>query len=430
MKQADMNVMADTMVPKLPRGGMPPPPPPPGYIAPRTYLPPPPTAPGVVLTPIQPAGVRWKWRHLWLFGVLAFGLPQGLAEAFAPRGRVSEFLDGALYFQIVGYLLAVLLAVHMVRKLQNGDWATLGIRWDGNERREIASGALFGLLCLGVWLPISLILSGGKLEMDELMRLLVGSTNGLGLVLGAIVVVVGAPIIEEIYYRGILYEKLARRNVWLALGVTTILFTLAHGALFIPAIMLLGFGLAWQRRTKPLWHTMGAHAAWNLTVLVMGLFLILGGWEFTPSDGAYTIRLPKSWERAEIPPGVVDPAFFDLGVTTPSGSLLSIMRMPVVGGSAQKTVESLMTELEKGELKGAPHFPPEPHDHLFDKGAESLRVVYAVEDQGMRIGVNFFVLVKPGDPNALVMNFICPEISCTDDGTKFDEALHGLRFGP
>jgi len=420
--------MADSLVPRLPRGGLPPPPPPPGYVAPRSPVPESP--PRIQLTPIQPkrGEIRWRWRHLWLFGAVAFGLPEGLAAAFAPRERISEFLDGAMYFQIVGYLLAVLLAVHMVRKLQNGDWTTLGIRWDVNLRREVAHGAAFGLLLLGIWFPISFALSGGEIKMDELMQLLVGSTSGLGLMLAAIVVVIGAPIIEEIYYRGILYQKLARRNVWLALVVTTLLFTTAHGALLIPAILLLGFGLAWQRRTRTLWYTMAAHAMWNLAVLILGLFLILGGWDFTPADGVYTMRLPKSWERTEVPVGMAVPSGFDLAVTTPSGSLMSITRMPVVGGSAHKTMHLLMKEVEKTPLGGAPRSGPEGHDHLYDKGAESLRVVYGVEEGGTRLAVNFFVLVRPGSSTALVLNFICPEAACTDDGTKFDEAMHALEF--
>jgi membrane protease YdiL (CAAX protease family) len=341
---------------------------------------------------------------------------------------VSEFLDGALYFQIIGYLLAVGLAIHMVRKVQGGDWSTLGIRWDGSQRHEVLGGALFGVLMLAAFMPISLVLTGGELKVDELMRMLVGSTSGLGLVLAAVVVVIGAPIIEEIYYRGLLYEKLARKRVWVALVVTTVLFTAAHGALLIPAILILGFGLAWQRRTKSLWYTMGAHAAWNLCVLALGLFLLVGGWDFTPPDGAYTIRFPKAWERAEIPVGVGGPATFDVGVTTSSGSLVSVMRMPAVDGSATATMEQLMKEMAKSPLGTAPRMGPEGHDHLFDHNAESSRVVYGINDNGTEVAVNFFVLVRPDSPTALVLNFICPKVSCADDGAKFDEAMHALKF--
>ena len=35
--------------------------------------------------------------------------------------RVSESIDQALFFQLLGYVLAAGLAVHMVRKEQDGD---------------------------------------------------------------------------------------------------------------------------------------------------------------------------------------------------------------------------------------------------------------------------------------------------------------------
>lgn len=421
------------MVSRLPRAGMPPPPPPMGYVAPLpsqlAAVPARSLAP--VLTPIAAptkAEIKWRWYHLLVFGVAAFVVPIVLTLALSPRSRVSEFLDSAFYFQIIGYALAAALAFYMVRHVQNGDWTTLGIKWTGRERGELLTGAGYGVVMLGCFLVISLPFQGGELQMDELVRLSIGSTSGLGLVLAAIAVVIGAPLIEETFFRGLLYEKLARRNIWLAVIVTALLFQWAHGAIFIPAILALGFGLAWKRRTRTLWYTMGAHAAWNACILVTGLFLLSGGWNFSPADGSYTIRFPKSWERIDIPQTVTPGASFDVGLATSSGSFISTMRVPAVGGSATATTQELIKQLEGSTLKGATHTEPEPHDHLFDQGAEAIRVVYLLQEQGIEVAANFFVLVRPGSSSALILNITCPKVSCADDGAKFDEAMHGLRF--
>jgi membrane protease YdiL (CAAX protease family) len=405
--------------PPLPRAtiGPPPPPPPPTFIF----------AEGDHALPGRSTEIRWRWRHLWVFGFVAFGLPEGLAAGWVTQSaRVSEFLDAALYFQVIGYFLAVLLAFYMVRNIQAGDWSTLGLSWRGSVPRELLGGGAFGLVLLAAFLPIGFLLQGGEFKVDELVRLLVGSTNGLGLALASIVVVIGAPIIEEIYYRGILYEKLARRNSTLAIVVTALLFTSAHGALLIPAILLMGFALAWRRKTRSLWYTIGAHASWNLAVLVMGAFLVLGGTAFTPADGAYTASFPRSWERMEPAPIAPHPdGRVDLAMTTANGSFIGVFRMPTVKDSTRATLKKLMAFGSSSGLPALDQMPIESHPHLFDEGADSFHVAFAMDDT---VASHLFVLRRPGSPDTLVFNLVCPRQACMDDGMKLDSTLHELDF--
>ena len=365
---------------------------------------------------------------MWVFGAVAFGLPRTLAENFAPTDRVSYFLDAALYFQVIGYVLAVLLAIYLVRNVQGNDWSTLGLAWRGNILQEVTAGIGFGLLLLGAWLPISYLLAGGEFELDGLVRLLVGSTSGVGLALAATVVVIGAPLIEEIYYRGLLYEKLARRNIWLAIAVTTVLFTAAHGALLIPAIMLMGLALAWRRQTKSLWYTMGAHAAWNLMILALGLTVFSGGWTFTPSDNAYSIALPKAWERIDqatlTAPGIP----LDIAMQSATGSVIGILRLPAVNNSAHATTLKLQRKVEQMAPPGLIVGSIQGHDHLFDGGAEAFHLPLGIEMDGVQVASHFFLMLKPGAQQAIVFNIVCPRVSCHDDGGKLDEAMHDLVF--
>ncbi|MGH2756516.1 MAG: lysostaphin resistance A-like protein [Actinomycetota bacterium] len=358
---------------------------------------------------------------------MAFGLPQGLGAAMLGRSdRISEFLDAALYFQVVGYVLAVLLAFYMVRNIQGGDWGTLGLSWGGSIPLEVLKGARFGLLLLAGFLPISFLLQGGEFKIDELVRLLVGSTNGLGLALASVVVVIGAPVIEEIYYRGLLYEKLARRNIWVAIIVTAVLFTTAHGALLIPAILLMGFGLAWQRRTKSLWYTIGAHAAWNLAILLMGVFFVLGAQAFTPSDAAYSATFPRSWERMDpLPVAPLPKGSIDIAMTTPSGSFIGVFRVPTVKDSTEATLKKLMALADPNGVPGVTQMPIEGHPHLFDEGADSFHASFLAEED---IASHLFLLRRPGSAETLVFNLVCPRQACMDDGMKLDSTLHELDF--
>jgi CAAX protease family protein len=109
-------------------------------------------------------------------------------------------------------------------------------------------------------------------ELDERARELADKTSGWTVVLLVIVVVIGAPIVEELVYRGLLQRSMsAVMGVVPALVVMSIWFALMHptpiewpglavaGALF-------GAGLALTGRIGP---SILTHAAFN----AMGLFL-------------------------------------------------------------------------------------------------------------------------------------------------------------
>lgn len=378
--------------------------------------------------------IRWRWTHLVALGAVAFLLPIVLTVAMAPREQLSSFLDAALYFQVVAYVLAALLAIHMVRKGQRGDWSTLGISWDRRAIGDAVGGAAFGLLLIGGFLAASFAINGGRLEMDALVKTLLGSTTGMGLALGAVVVVIGAPIIEEVYFRGILFEKLARRDMWLAILVTTVLFTAVHGALVIVPIMLLGAALAWKRQRRSLWYTIGAHAAWNLVVLSVGASMLLGSWTFSPPDGAYIVTFPKSWERdAPLTLSPVAGHSFDLTATSSSGSFVGVTRVPAVKGSARATIEKLIKEADRAGMAGFARTEIQTHPHPFDEGAEGLQISYGLNGMapgGGDIGVHVFVMAVPGSDTAIVFNLTCERRVCPDETRHFDVLLHEADLAP
>ena len=111
-------------------------------------------------------------------------------------------------------------------------------------------------------------------QVSQRAKNLVDSANGLWLLLLAVVVVVGAPVIEELVYRGLLQKSAARSfGSIAAIFLVCAFFTVVHlvpvefPGLFAFALIL-GFAF---RRTKRVGFTIVTHMSFNAA----GLLLVL-----------------------------------------------------------------------------------------------------------------------------------------------------------
>ena len=121
-----------------------------------------------------------------------------------------------------------------------------------------------------VYLPVKLL--NPDLDLKEEARNIVGVARGPGLALLFLFLVVGAPVVEELFFRGLLQRALARRfgPRW-AVAVSAVVFGLIH---FQP---LLFFGLAafgvvlglLAHRSGRLGPGIVAHAAFNAVTVVL-----------------------------------------------------------------------------------------------------------------------------------------------------------------
>jgi membrane protease YdiL (CAAX protease family) len=367
-----------------------------------------------------------------MVGVCAWGIPQALTETWAPRFQGRAILDAALVIQIAGYVVAAFVAAILVSRVNNGDWSTVGIRWSDKAYDDVFRGAGFGLVMIGIFLAATFAISGGKLEVDGLVRLLIGGTSGAGFFLAAIVVVVGAPVIEEIYYRGMLYEKLGRWGRWPAMIVSTILFVLAHGALIIPAIMFLGAGLAWKRQTKTLWYTMGGHAAWNLVVICLGVVLLMGpSHVFSAPDGSYSLRHPAKWDRMEDMESQVPGGGIDLALATPTGSFIAVGRSELTPGLHRGNLKSVLTQAQSV----LPALPGLSVDGIRESDLVRGGLVSAYEtsmtlsDPTLGAGkVRLVAVVRDGASEMTMLMVTCPQPECAGAEADFEKMARSLTF--
>lgn len=159
------------------------------------------------------------------------------------------------------------------RRKGRGPVEDLGARIEG---RDIVPGLVAGVVAqlvvipLLYWLFILRLVDG---DLSEPARDLIDRADDpLGVALLALVTVVAAPLVEELFYRGFLLRALERRvGATPALWASSFIFAAVHGQLLqLPALLLFGLLAGWltQRsgRLGPAW---AAHVGFNLVTVVI-----------------------------------------------------------------------------------------------------------------------------------------------------------------
>ena len=161
-------------------------------------------------------------------------------------------------------------------------------------------GLGMGLLALGLTLALDLALRDLGLEPREqpiLVELIEqGGAAWIGLFLFAVVL---APLGEELFFRGYVFERLQGSTPdWLAFGLSAALFAGAHfNPSAIPIYLMLGLVLAWTLRSAgTVIAPIVAHAVYNGTALLVA---ILGAAGDPTLDPPASERSPATVETSE-----------------------------------------------------------------------------------------------------------------------------------
>ncbi len=254
---------------------------------------------------------RWSYLDLWvgfhLALLITLGALVGLAfaagfvlailspedgRAFQRAVLMGEFPDSALWWMVFPILLVqnaafVAAAVlYMVGKY-GMDLRTLGLVWD---RQAVRIGLLWGVLAFLVT-PLVELLSVGVLRLmlgasgfERLVNwekqtvaieaILESLQPGIMLAAFVLTVAVVAPIGEEIFFRGFVFNLLRNRlNLQSAVWISSALFAVLHVSVknFLP-ILVIGVLLArLYHRTGSLWSCMVMHGMFNLLSTVAAI---------------------------------------------------------------------------------------------------------------------------------------------------------------
>ncbi len=156
----------------------------------------------------------------------------------------------------------------------NGPVRDLGLR---SSFRDAPIGLAIGVACQFVLvplvtLPVFLLTDVDQEELEAPARDITDKATGLGVLVLVLVVVVGAPIAEEVFYRGFLQRTMARTlPIWPTMVITAVLFGASHfQALQFPALAAFGLVLSViAHRTGRLGMNIWAHVGFNATTVVL-----------------------------------------------------------------------------------------------------------------------------------------------------------------
>jgi membrane protease YdiL (CAAX protease family) len=187
-----------------------------------------------------------------------------------PRFRMLAYLSA---------LLAVVIAILWPR-LRGADWrsyrAAIGWRRGKGILREIGAGILgyiAGLPLLAGAAVLVMVISryAGKMPTHPILQEV--GRGPLYLLLWTLLACVWAPVVEETFFRGVLFGYLRRHAHWSISAITTaLLFAVVHpqGWIGVPLIGAIGFTLSAIREWRgSLIASMSAHALNNASALLL-----------------------------------------------------------------------------------------------------------------------------------------------------------------
>ncbi|MGK2929228.1 MAG: lysostaphin resistance A-like protein [Acidimicrobiales bacterium] len=156
----------------------------------------------------------------------------------------------------------------------NGPVTDLGWRstlWDAPAGVAIGVACQFVLVPI-VTLPVFLLSDTDRAALEAPARELTDKATGPGVLVLILVVVVAAPLAEEVFFRGLLQRTLARRlPIWPAMVVTSLAFGASHFQLLqFPALAAFGLVLSYlAHRTGRLGLNTWAHVGFNATTVAV-----------------------------------------------------------------------------------------------------------------------------------------------------------------
>ncbi len=210
-------------------------------------------------------------------GFTLFAVSQGVPASELDTDALSIGEVALLQIPLWLGLLGVPLLATRLRG--NGPRRDLGL-W--STWRDVPVGLAIGLACQLVLvplvtLPIFIFSDTDQEALEAPARELTDKAQGPGVLILVLVVVVAAPLAEEVFFRGMLQRTLARRlPIWPAMLITSVLFGVSHfQALQLPALAAFGVVLSvLAHRTGRLGPSIWAHVGFNATTVVA---LLAGG---------------------------------------------------------------------------------------------------------------------------------------------------------
>jgi membrane protease YdiL (CAAX protease family) len=203
-----------------------------------------------------------------------------LAVILAATGRTTDQIDdlplSLVAVSQAGLWLGLLGVPLLVTRLKgSGLVADLGLRIEARDLWVGGSiGAVLQLVVLPLlYWPLLHLLGQGSSDLEKPARELTDRADGaIGVVLLVLIVGIGAPVVEEIFYRGLFQRALRKRGLSAvpSIVIVALVFGLSHFELLqLPALVLFGACAGWlAHRHGRLGPSIAAHVAFNMVTVI------------------------------------------------------------------------------------------------------------------------------------------------------------------
>ena len=213
----------------------------------------------------------------WLIGVLATAI---VGAVWAGASGNTKLSIGALSVAEVALWVGLAGApLWATRRKGTGDLGRdFGLRIQASDAVAVPVGIVSQLILVPlIYLPIEWL--SGHHDVSKPAKEIIGGAHGGGqLALLTAVLVIGAPVVEELFFRGLVLRSIQRRlgaspraDLWAVVG-SAVVFGLSHFELLqLPALIAFGLILGLLAvRSGRLGPGIWAHAAFNaVTVLLL-----------------------------------------------------------------------------------------------------------------------------------------------------------------
>ena len=224
--------------------------------------------PGVCVAPARSNARLTGWLvYVGLFSLLAYASRFADGEESTveePLYRTSTAVLGAVQFGIMLGIVLLLCVGASRRQL-------LALRWPTSWWRALGIAVAVYVLVFVVGAIVGQFVDPA--EEQGLLPEIWDPDRAVALGLNAILVVVAAPIVEELTFRGVGFTLLERFGRWFAIVGTAVAFGLAHGLVEgFPLLVAFGLGLGYMRaRVDSVYPCILLHAAFNGLTLAFAL---------------------------------------------------------------------------------------------------------------------------------------------------------------
>ena len=204
----------------------------------------------------------------YVLAVLAAGLYAAAADIDAEDPRTLGLAIASLIGLWIGMGGAVLVAARSPQNLKRE--FGLDLRWSDLPIGAVAGVASQLVLLRLLYLPFELSDPDFAKRLEEPARDLTDLARGPGFVVLAILITIGAPLVEELFFRGLLQRSLHRLGPPAAIGISSLAFGLAHYQP-LQLLGLVGFGVVLgvlAHRSGRLGPSIVAHVFFNLVTVV------------------------------------------------------------------------------------------------------------------------------------------------------------------